>query len=795
MRAFFGSIRVKVLMVLVVPVLSLLFVSGEQLYVEVELWRTHEMMVPLSGAAAQSSSILDDLQEERARTAAFIGAGFAETETAAMQEQRQHTDENIAKLIDSLRENGVVERMPAMAAAVERLTAQFSLLPDHRAAVDGKGVRVPDNATFYAHVIEALIGFVASVVEHNPSPELSEHLLPYYMLLVATEAADQERTRGSALLRGTSRGLFSMNSFLDYFDRRITEQTALKEFEDFATQEQLELFETRMSDPAAAQVEAFREILRDLPVTRDLQGMDPQAWAEAAKQRIHLLRELDHEIIERGRETAETELGHILSNAIFLMTLNLISLVIAVVVGFFLAVKVANPIKKLSTTINGLADGDLTLEVPYQEAAGEMGEMARAIGAYKEASQENKRLQAQQQEQEEQALKERTQAIQKLCDSIENEIFKAVGQVADQTQEMISVSNDMKSAAQTVQTNSETVATSAGESLRNAETVASATTELSSSISDVSQRTTSTARISDEASQRSTETMKIVSGLSEAARNIGNVVKVISEIAEQTNLLALNATIEAARAGEAGRGFAVVAGEVKNLANQTQKSTAEIDTQISEIQGIADSAVESMGAIAETITRINDSMGDVAESVSQQDQATQEINRSVNESAEGARTVTDRISEVSTTTAGILDLAGQVSSASGNLDDRVQDLRTTLTKIVRTAIPEADRREHQRFELGVEGVLKLKGRDLGVVVHDVNAVGVGLLIPDAAAAGVQVSVGEQAMLAITSHLVDTPVQVTKQNERGIVVSITDKAVIERLVQAGRRQSGGKARAA
>jgi len=63
--------------------------------------------------------------------------------------------------------------------------------------------------------------------------------------------------------------------------------------------------------------------------------------------------------------------------------------------------------------------------------------------------------------------------------------------------------------------------------------------------------------------------------LSEATARIGDVVHLISDITGQTNLLALNATIEAARAGEAGKGFAVVAGEVKALAAQTAKATAE----------------------------------------------------------------------------------------------------------------------------------------------------------------------------------------------------------------------------
>ena len=67
-----------------------------------------------------------------------------------------------------------------------------------------------------------------------------------------------------------------------------------------------------------------------------------------------------------------------------------------------------------------------------------------------------------------------------------------------------------------------------------------------------------------------------IEALRSEVENVAKMAGQIEAIAKQTNLLALNATIEAARAGEAGKGFAVVAGEVKQLASQTSKTTAEI---------------------------------------------------------------------------------------------------------------------------------------------------------------------------------------------------------------------------
>ncbi|ERT03921.1 methyl-accepting chemotaxis (MCP) signaling domain protein [Lyngbya aestuarii BL J] len=73
--------------------------------------------------------------------------------------------------------------------------------------------------------------------------------------------------------------------------------------------------------------------------------------------------------------------------------------------------------------------------------------------------------------------------------------------------------------------------------------------------------------------------------LSKNLNPIYNITNLVSDLANQTNILALNASVEAVRAGEHGKGFGVVASEIRKLAaDQSRSSAQKIGVLIFEIQ-------------------------------------------------------------------------------------------------------------------------------------------------------------------------------------------------------------------
>lgn len=181
-------------------------------------------------------------------------------------------------------------------------------------------------------------------------------------------------------------------------------------------------------------------------------------------------------------------------------------------------------------------------------------------------------------------LRERSRLI---ADALEQSMSALVGSLLAAAGELERSADVMLAAIGTQRQEAELVFSRASNSATMLQGIASSIDDLGSAIEDVR-------RVGDQwrdaiaaASTGSVMASEANHRLVEQVTSINAAASQIGGIARQTNLLALNATIEAARAGVEGRGFAIVAQEVKALAHQTARITADIHDRVEGIEGAA----------------------------------------------------------------------------------------------------------------------------------------------------------------------------------------------------------------
>ncbi len=428
------------------------------------------------------------------------------------------------------------------------------------------------------------------------------------------------------------------------------------------------------------------------------------------------------------------------------------------VIGSLIARSIYRPLDAMTEVMAALAKGELGVAVPDQGRGDEVGAMARSVQRFKEELIEVERLRAAQEEQRQQAERDKIAALQAMAETVERETRNAVDSIAAMTRRMSDNADGMAQSAASVGHNSQSVAAAATQALANAQTVAAAAEELTASIREIAAQVGTATAVTGTAVDSSTRAQQTIAQLSEAVNRIGEVANLIADIASQTNLLALNATIEAARAGDAGKGFAVVAGEVKTLANQTARATEEITAQIAEIRATTLEAVRSVGDITRAIGDVQGVSSAVAAAVEEQGAATQEIARNVAQTSDAAHEVADRIARVSAEAAETGDRAAQVGSVSGEVAGGIDHLREVLVRVVRTATKEVNRRRSPRFRIDRAGTVLAGGQRVPVTVGNVSETGLMASgLPEGIAAGTRVEVsidGEPDTLAATILVVE-----------------------------------------
>ncbi len=406
----------------------------------------------------------------------------------------------------------------------------------------------------------------------------------------------------------------------------------------------------------------------------------------------------------------------------------IIGLVIALMIGFVFARRLADPIKRLNEAAKKVAMGDtnIAVEVAGTDEVGQLGSSFNSMVTEIKTSIQEVKTKGEQAEfaaKEAEAAKERAELQQKYLSGSVNKLLvrmdafaegdltveievekddeigklfqgfnRSVNNIGKMFQDVNNAVFSTAKASEEISSSVEEMAAGAQEQSAQTSEVASAVEEMTSTIYQNTKNTSFAADTARVAGNDALEGGKVVnetiSGMNKIAEvvkksadtvlelgknsdKIGEIIQVINDIADQTNLLALNAAIEAARAGEQGRGFAVVADEVRKLAERTSNATKEIAQMIKTIQKETSEAVRS----------ILEGTDEVEKGKAKANQAGVVLNKIV----EGAQKVSDIVTQVAAASEQQATTAEEIGKNIESINNVANEAASGLQQIARSA--------------------------------------------------------------------------------------------------------------
>ena len=351
--------------------------------------------------------------------------------------------------------------------------------------------------------------------------------------------------------------------------------------------------------------------------------------------------------------------------------ISAIVVLIAIIISFIMGRRLMQPLVKVSTIIEEIANGDINADF------GMVKESNDEIGLIIEK------------------MKELTQSLGSIVGKIRNSsdtMSANSNELNDTSSQTLAANNEISKAVEDVAEGSTGMAASISKINENLLEMSNETKDINASVDEIKNQTVavqdSSKIMNDKIKSMQDSSHKMDEGISTISKRIetvnttvdkvSNIVSVIEEISSETNLLSLNASIEAARAGDAGKGFAVVAQEIRVLSDNTNTELENIKQIISSLVEECRYCVQASGTIVEDNAKQKEEIKAVLDEFGSLDEQIQKTAEKADEIEELVTAMIELNDDITKSSNSLTDVSAANAAATEEMNANIEELNAMM---------------------------------------------------------------------------------------------------------------------